>query len=76
MEHKKMTLQEIEKEAFVYIGNADENGEIIPDGKIYEAANLMANFIHHLWEIDVVYEPISLVVLSPLYPEHDPCNPL
>ena len=52
-----MTLEEIEKEAFVYIGDADENANIIPDGKIDEAANLMANFIHHLWEIDVVYEP-------------------
>lgn len=57
MELKKMTLEEIEKEAFEYIANADENAEIIPDGKIDEAANLMANFIHHLWEIDVIYEP-------------------
>ena len=56
-ETKGKSLEEIEKEAFVYIGDADENANIIPDGKIDEAANLMANFIHHLWEIDVVYEP-------------------
>lgn len=57
MELKKMTLEEIEKEAFCFIGDKDENADIIPDGNIDEAAKLIAEFVHHLWEIDAVYEP-------------------
>ena len=57
MELKKMTLKEIEAEAFNYIAENDINAEIIIDGKIIEASKLFADFIHHLWEIDVAYEP-------------------
>jgi hypothetical protein len=54
---KKMTLKEIESEAFNYIAENDIDAEIVIDGKITEASKLFADFVHHLWEIDGVYEP-------------------
>ncbi len=52
-----MNIEELEKEAFTFIGNNDEYADIIPDGNIDKAAKLIANFVHHLWEIDAEYEP-------------------
>lgn len=57
MKKKKMTLKEIEDEAFNYIAENDINADIIIDGKIVEASKLFADFVSHLWEIDAVYEP-------------------
>ena len=52
-----MDLKAIQHEAFVFIGDKDEYAEIIPDGNIDEAAELMAEFVHHLWECGMEYTP-------------------
>lgn len=57
MKLKSMTLAEIEAEANNFLCKNDEDAQIIPDGNIDAAAKLVAEFVHHLWEIDAVYEP-------------------
>jgi len=52
-----MDLKELQHEAFVFIGDKDEYAEIIPDGNIDKAAELVAEFVHHLWECGMEYTP-------------------
>lgn len=52
-----MDLKELQQEAFVFIAKKDEYAEIIPDGNIDKAAELFAEFVHHLWECGMEYTP-------------------
>ena len=52
-----MEIEELKQLAFEFIAENDEYADIIPDGNINEAAQLIADFVHNLWERDIFYEP-------------------